>query len=658
MRFRQIHLDFHTSEAIGNIGVNFTKAQFQEMLKTGHIDSITVFSKCHHGWAYHPSKANEMHPGLKFDLLGAMIEAAHEINVKTPVYISAGLDEKLARRQPNWLVRNKEEQTTWVPNFMTPGYHRFCMNSPYLDVLTAQIEEVVQNYDTNGLFLDIVGIQECYCQYCVASIRKRGKDPRDTEAMKLLWDETYQEYARRTNEAAHKHVPGLHVFHNNGHIVRGRRDLARLNSHLEVESLPTGGWGYDHFPLSARYVQTLGIPFLGMTGKFHTMWGEFGGFKHPNALRYETALSLANGARCSIGDQLHPEGIMDEATYKLIGEAYSEVEKREEWAADTCNIADIALLSLESIGAYESIGTDLSSRSGASDSGAVRMLLEGKFLFDVIDLDADFNQYKVIILPDKARIDARLQAKLDDFFQKGGKVFASGTSGLSRDGNQFALDLGVKFIAEDEYQPSYFKPHFKLEHLGNTSFVMYSKGQQIELAGGTELGHRENPYFNRDIFTFCSHMHTPSTLKPAGPAMVEGKQGIYFAWNVFEEYSTKGSLVLKEAVNYALNRLLPNKTLTTNLPAQGIVTLQEQRQQNRWVQHNLYASAVRRGKDVEIIEDLPPIYDVGVSVAVPQKAARVYLAPELTELPFEQKDGTISYSIPKLHCHQMVVIQF
>ena len=106
MRFRQVHLDFHTSECIDEIGSKFSKEQFQKALKIGHVDSITVFSKCHHGWAYHPSKANEMHPNLKFDLLGAQIEAAHEIGVKTPVYLSAGLDEKTARRHPEWLIRN------------------------------------------------------------------------------------------------------------------------------------------------------------------------------------------------------------------------------------------------------------------------------------------------------------------------------------------------------------------------------------------------------------------------------------------------------------------------------------------------------------------------------------------------------------------------
>ena len=52
MNFRQVHLDFHTSEKIDGIGSRFSKKQFQEALKAGHVNSITVFSKCHHGWAY------------------------------------------------------------------------------------------------------------------------------------------------------------------------------------------------------------------------------------------------------------------------------------------------------------------------------------------------------------------------------------------------------------------------------------------------------------------------------------------------------------------------------------------------------------------------------------------------------------------------------
>jgi hypothetical protein len=276
MRFRQVHLDFHTSEAIHGIGTKFTKAQFQEMLKKGYVDSITVFSKCHHGWAYHPSTANEQHPHLDFDLLGAQIEAAHDIGVKTPVYLSAGLDEKEARRHPEWLIRDANDRMNWADTFLKPGYHQFCLNTPYLDILIAQIEEVVRNYDADGIFLDIVGVRTCVCHTCLKALLDVGQDPRDPAAVQALGEKTYANYTRRANEAVHKHKPGLPVFHNGGHIRRGRRDLAHMNTHLELESLPTGGWGYDHFPLSARYAATLGMPYLGMTGKFHTTWGEFG----------------------------------------------------------------------------------------------------------------------------------------------------------------------------------------------------------------------------------------------------------------------------------------------------------------------------------------------------------------------------------------------
>ena len=44
LSFRQIHLDFHTSECIDGIGSKFSKAQFQQMLRMGHVSSITVFA--------------------------------------------------------------------------------------------------------------------------------------------------------------------------------------------------------------------------------------------------------------------------------------------------------------------------------------------------------------------------------------------------------------------------------------------------------------------------------------------------------------------------------------------------------------------------------------------------------------------------------------
>lgn len=652
LSFRQVHLDFHTSEAIDGIGSRFSRRQFQEALKLGHVDSVTVFAKCHHGWAYFPSDTNEMHPGLHFDLLGEMVSAAHEIGVRTPIYLSAGIDEKMARRHPEWLIRDADEKTSWAPDFMHPGYHQLCMNSPYLDYLIRQIEEVVRKYDADGIFLDIVGVKKCYCQNCIASLRREGKDPRDEQALHELWENTYFNYLRRVNAAIHQIKPSMPVFHNGGHICRGRRDMIAENTHLEIESLPTGGWGYDHFPLSARYVQPLGVQFLGMTGKFHTSWGEFGGFKHPNALRYETALCLANGGRCSVGDQLHPQGRMDEVTYRLIGAAYKEVEAKEAWCKNTESVTDVALLSTEAVH-HAAVG------GAKADIGAYRILSEGKVLFDVIDTESDFSKYKVLILPDSIRIAPEWKDKLAAYLAQGGRLLASGESGLGCETDGFAVELGAKWIASNPYRPDYFHPAFSYGSLQDTAYVRYSRGQKIELENGRSLGERENPYFNRDVFTFCSHQHAPDSFESGGPGMTEGRDGIYIAWDIFEEYATVGSLNARDMALYALDRLLgPSRTLETSLPAQGIVTLMHQRAEKRYVEHLLYASPVRRGSGVEIIEDILPLCRVRSSVRLPVQVRRVYLAPQMRELPFTQENGRVEYVVPEMECHQMVVLEY
>ena len=653
MRFRQVHLDFHTSEHIEDIGKKFDKKQFQTALKKGHINSITLFSKCHHGWAYHPSKANEIHPHLDFDLLGAQIQAAHEIGVKTPIYLSAGLDEKMAHRHPEWLVRNLDESTTWAKDFTEPGYHKMCMSSPYLDYLVKQIEEVCKNYDADGIFLDIAGVQPCYCQNCIAEREELGLNPYDENDVLKHAEMVYKRYAEKTRAAVDKYKPNLSLFHNGGHIRQGRRDLVNYNTHLELESLPTGGWGYDHFPFSARYCQGLGVDYLGMTGKFHGSWGEFGGFKHPNALRFEVTLAAANGAKCSVGDQLSPSGEMDMVTYDLIGSAYSELEGKEEWLDNVESVADIAIISPEAY--VGDLSTGQMTKVDDSGSGVCRIMLEGKYLFDVIDFESDLSKYKVIILPDVIRADIDFAKRLREFCDCGGKVLATGKSVLHENSNEFCLNLGAEWIKENPYKPDYFRPLEKIKDMGDTGYIMYGNGEKIRCIGN-ELGIRENPYFNRTRAHFCSHQHTPNSCEYGGAGMTEGKDGIYIAWNIFADYAQSGELHLKQMVIFALDRLLDSaKTLKTNLPAQGIVTLMKQ--SDRLICHLLYASPVKRGNGIEVIEDIVPIYNVELAIKTNRKINKVYLAPQKEDIDFTYDNGYISVKLDKIECHQMVVFE-
>lgn len=659
LRYRQIHLDFHTSECIPGIGKQFDKKQFQEALKAGHVDSITIFSKCHHGWAYHPSTANEMHPGLDFDLLGAQLEACREIDVNAPVYISAGFDTKYANRHPDHLVKLAPD--AGVDFLNKAGYHRLCYNTPYLDSLVAQIEEVMERYNPTGIFLDISAPQKCYCQYCLESMRKKGMDPHNPEDVKLHGEMVYAEYCRRTGEAVRKYNSETTIFHNGGNITRGRRDFAGFNTHLELESLPTGGWGYDHFPLSAAYSRTLGMDFLGMTGKFHTSWGEFGGFKHPNALRYETALSLAEGAKCSIGDQLHPGGEANLSTYRLIGKAYAEVEAKEPYVREAKHVTDIAVLSAEAF-------TGKKDRNCPYDVGAARILLEGKYLFNVVDRQEELSAYKLLILPDVIRIDEELKIKLEKYLEAGGKILCSGESGLKEDCDEFALDLGVTYEGTNGSLPNYMIPEYDAVN-GKTAYVMYEPAKNVGLAertadsGMAVEAWLEESYFNRTPEHFCSHKHTPNKAGTDHPGAVLTCNTGYIAWNLFKDYAIMGSYHLKELAVHMIEALLNGTaSVKTNLPDRGVVTYTYQEAEKRHVAHLLFAHTTKRGNSVEVIEDIVPLYGITLKAAVPAKPGRVYKVEyadgglKETDLAFTYADGFAHVDVDRVDLHAMVVL--
>ena len=173
-------------------------------------------------------------------------------------------------------------------------------------------------------------------------MQANGLDP-EKPADRLTNDEWVNERFRSeiSARAVTPSSPALRIFYNCGHIHKQGPQRFATYTHLELESLPTGGWGYDHFPSSARYAATLGFDFVAHTGKFHTSWGEFGGFKHPHALEYETAQMVALGAKCLVGDQLHPNGAINPDTYASIAPAYARIAKLEPYLEGARQVSEV-----------------------------------------------------------------------------------------------------------------------------------------------------------------------------------------------------------------------------------------------------------------------------------------------------------------------------
>ncbi len=126
LNFRQIHLDFHTSEVIPGIGADFDPEEFAATLDKARVNSVTTFARCHHGYLYYQSKAHpeRIHPQLaRPNLLPEQIEACHKRGIRVPIYTTVQWDEYTADRNRDWLMIDTEGKEYGTKPF-DAGFYR------------------------------------------------------------------------------------------------------------------------------------------------------------------------------------------------------------------------------------------------------------------------------------------------------------------------------------------------------------------------------------------------------------------------------------------------------------------------------------------------------------------------------------------------------
>ncbi len=485
LRFRQVHLDFHTSADVPDVAAQFDPDEFADTLKRAHVSSVTCFARCHHGYIYYDTRKNpeRKHPHLaRPRLLEEQIEACHKRDIRVPIYTTIQWDAFSADAHPEWRQVTETGALQGTPPY-EPGFYRFlCLNpgSPYLEFLRGHLDDVFACVPVDGLFLDITHARECSCPLCRRDMLAKGLDPAKAVDRQAFGRETLARFVADTTAHIRAKSKDCTIFYNGGHVNPDVRPNLDGYSHLELESLPSGGWGYLHFPMTMRYARNLGVDCLGMTGKFHTSWGDFQSYKNEAALQFEVFDMLSLGAKCSIGDQLPPQGRLDPATYALIGSVYGEVEKKEPWCRDARALSDIAVLSPEEF----QVG-----RQNPSALGLVRILQEGQHQFDIVDSTSDLGSYRLVILPDFIPLSPALAAKVDAYIAKGGAVLATYKSGLNEAGDAFATSvLGVRYKGDAPFSPDFLVPRGTLAAgLPGAEYVVYKKGLEVEPLPGSEV---------------------------------------------------------------------------------------------------------------------------------------------------------------------------
>ena len=657
--WRHVHLDFHTAGEIPDVGASFDTDAFARAFRDARVGSVNLFAKCHHGWSYHPTMVGRMHPSLGFDLLGAQMEALQGVGIRTPVYVSALWDELSAHRHPGWRsVDPDHSRFVQHGDADETGWKHLDLASPYRDYLLRQIEEVVGRYpQAHGLWIDICFQRPSVSTHARDAMAELDLDPLDPDDRERFSERLTLEFFADVRRAA----AGLPCFFNLGHVRRGRAEVLRAHfGHVEIESLPTAGWGYEHMPVSARYAEGIGMPYLGMTGKFHHLWGEMGGYKVPDALVHEAAAMLAHGARVCIGDHLHPGGSPDPSTYAGIGRAFAHVEAAEPFVAGSANVAEIAIMSEEAVRAPVFAG--MPAQQNPVDDGCVRALLECRFLFDVVDPERDLSPHRLLILPDRIAVDAALEARVQAFLDGGGRLLVTGASGI--DGERIAFAAGCEHAGRSPFAGGdYARPAADLRpDFVDGPLFLYAPSERLRAPEHASLGDVHDPFLDRGRGRFSGHLHAPARPEPNGYVLGAASGPIVrLAHPIFSIYHRVGAVAILRVIERVVERALGRaRMLETSLPVAGRATLRRQEARGRDVLHLLHANPVRRGHlrtdHVEPIQDLATLRDVTVELEREAPVTAVRTAPEGEPIPFEVSHGRLRFTVPALRGQQMIEI--
>ncbi len=617
---RQIHLDFHTSPFIPDVASEFDAREFAGTLKAAHVNSVTVFAKCHHGMCYYPTTTGTPHPALQGrDLLGEQIEALHQAGIRAPIYTTVVWEEDAAARFPTW--RQMRQDGTFAGTNMAtdnsgphPGAWKWLnfLHPEYQDYIEAHLREVLERYgkEVDGFFMDIL-MMHSSADWSESGLRfreKHGLMEQDDATFRRFEAEAQASFAGRFARQVRGARPEASLFFNSATYLSadsrvGIRRRAPFQSHFEVESLPSGFWGYHHFGRLARMVSDWRVegqaqPWLAMTGRFQKQWGDFGGIKPQAALEFECFRAQALGGANSVGDQLPPRGVLDPDAYDLIGAVYAKCHEAEPFYALSQPLPQVGIICPFVPGLSQ-------SASDKSEEGAVMMCEEAHYDAKMLDDASDAQEFaalELVIVPDNACMTPQLAEKLRAFYAQGGKLILSHRAGFSSEGDWLLPFLPLSFHGEAQKWPTFWRAEGDFLPGAKGDRVFYERGLNVRDEGLEILARRVLPYFQRTDTHFCSHFQTPPQKEADEfPAVVAGERFVYFADPLFREYRQTGNVAARDGWKAAMRRLIGASPFGDGLPT--TVWSAPRRRGDDLILTLLHYVPVRKALDIDVIEE-------------------------------------------------------
>jgi len=336
--------------------------------------------------------------------------------------------------------------------------------------------------------------------------------------------------------------------------------------------------------------------------------------------------------------------------YRVLQQVFEFVSRREEWVHGATSVSPAAILAATE------------GNCPAACFGAAKLLLENHVQFDVIDGDASFEPYQLLIIPDDANLPPAVQNHVMQFMTEGGKVLACKLP-MTAITTLLPGALGMAYAKPVESGLGYVRVTDEVLGAGIPEMPHAIPGDFQELGiamEGQSVAEWVPPLAGPEGAGY-GHAQAPPAAEARGPIGVRSSMGdgrsYYFGAPLFSTYFSQGYGVAGRILANALADLLPPESRLVHADLPSTVEVAVFRQDERAVIHLLQYHALRRGDHYDQVGEFPVLKDIQLSVAFPKTPKKVYLVPDNEVVFWKRDEDRVQFTVPELKIHTMVVLE-
>ncbi|TDE14293.1 alpha-amylase family protein [Jiangella asiatica] len=451
--YRRSLLDMHIPGWDPDFLSRYEPASLADEYARAGVEGVLLYCKSHMGLNYWPAPVGGIHPAAaERDLVGDLVDALRERDIRPAAYHSVVFDNWAAENHPDWRQLSPAS-LRGTDNVAITGvrYGTMCMNNAeYLAYELEQITALVQRYDFDALWIDMVfWTTICVCESC----QKRCRSELGFEVPQVI-DWTSAEWSRfqeartrwldefwRSIRAAVRAVrPELAITHNLAPELYGWY-LGGSTDEFPEDTFAAGDLygGRDQQLFVSRLMHTIST---GAQGEYMTSRSP--DLRYHVQLRSERELLLqALGATSQhlaflFIDAIDPIGTVQKGTYDRIRDVFAVTRSYEDHLGGT-PVSDVALyFSPRNRTSPDENGSNIWAPSAgrspydAAFDGACAALQAAHVPFGIVTRATlgQLDKHRVLVLPNVSRLDDEELSAFREFVRAGGRVYASGLTSL------------------------------------------------------------------------------------------------------------------------------------------------------------------------------------------------------------------------------------